>query len=200
MLCCSALFWCCYDAHLDDLPIAGRTGARHSGYSLLRRHETAGATSEGSLWLTWFELLTAMSGNRGNSSSFSGMTRQELQRVWWVMVSSGAGGAMPCTARPAAGEVRNNSKDAIRLMVDGRVLYMSYVVCFDLGTDKTWPTLTASGLPQFRKRIITTPRATSNPIQRFLAKAHHNTASSQYFLFFIVSLIRSLCVVLHFAC
>jgi hypothetical protein len=81
MLCCGALFWCCYDAHLNDLPKAGRTGARHPGYSLLRRHETAGAISEGSPWLMWFGSLTAMSGNRGDSSSFSVMTRQELQRV-----------------------------------------------------------------------------------------------------------------------
>jgi hypothetical protein len=32
----------------------------------------------------------------------------------------GSGGAMPCTARPAALEVRNNSKDVSPVMVDGR--------------------------------------------------------------------------------
>jgi hypothetical protein len=35
-----ALFWLCCDAHLDDLPIAGRRArARHSSDSLLCRHE-----------------------------------------------------------------------------------------------------------------------------------------------------------------
>jgi hypothetical protein len=46
MMCFGALFRCCCDAHLNDLPIAGRTGARHPGYSLLRRHENAGAILE----------------------------------------------------------------------------------------------------------------------------------------------------------
>jgi hypothetical protein len=39
------LLWLCYDAHLDDLPIAGRTRARHSGYALLCRHKMHGRGS-----------------------------------------------------------------------------------------------------------------------------------------------------------
>jgi hypothetical protein len=46
------------------------------------------------------------------------------------VVSSGAGGAMPNTARPAADKVKNSSKDVCLSMVDGRVLYS--VVCFDV--------------------------------------------------------------------
>jgi hypothetical protein len=47
-----------------------------------------------------------------------------------AVVSSGAGGAMPNTARLAADEVRNSSKDVCLSMVDERVLYS--VVCFDV--------------------------------------------------------------------
>lgn len=44
------------------------------------------------------------------------------------VLSSGNEGAMSNTARPAADEVRNSSKDVSPLMVDGRVLYMLYVL------------------------------------------------------------------------
>jgi hypothetical protein len=40
-----ALFGPCCDAHLDDLPVARRTRARHSGDSLLHRHDAEGAIS-----------------------------------------------------------------------------------------------------------------------------------------------------------
>jgi hypothetical protein len=70
----------------------------------------------GVLGLRRCELAMAVSESRDESWTWDGRMRGALRRESVF----GSGGAMPCTARPAALEVRNNCKDVSPAMVDGR--------------------------------------------------------------------------------
>jgi hypothetical protein len=84
-----ALFWLCYDAHLDDLTIGGRAGARHSGDSLLCRHEMQTQAQTAVLGVRRCELAMAVrrlgrkptwDGRAGRKRAWDGGESLELRR------------------------------------------------------------------------------------------------------------------------
>jgi hypothetical protein len=67
-----------------------------------------------------------------------------MQREGQALVSTGAGGAVPNSARPAALEVRNNSKDVSPADGGWEGLYMSsnvlmFIYANDCRANQVWP-------------------------------------------------------------
>lgn len=104
MLCFGALLLFCCGAHLDDLPIAGRAGARHLCDSRLRRHKAENATSK-----RRSQLRDSVVDSWDGRPSSDGTA--EAGSAAWTANGSWTGGAEPAAAYRAARAGRNSSKD-----------------------------------------------------------------------------------------